>query len=73
MPKGSSKQTLAAMTKAMAMRTSPRERYNEQMIGCATVSCSLNKINSQCLDQDFKVSNGGPISKKISVKINRCL
>ena len=25
------------------------------------------------LPQDFKVSNGGPLIRKISVKINRCL
>ena len=30
-------------------------------------------FSSTQLSQDFKLSNGGPISKKIPVKINRCL
>ena len=30
-------------------------------------------FSSTQLSRDFKVSNGGPISKKIPVKINRCL
>ena len=30
-------------------------------------------FSSTQLSQDFKVSNGGPVSMKIPVKINRCL
>ena len=30
-------------------------------------------FSSTQLSQNFKVSNGGPINKKIPVKMNRCL
>ena len=30
-------------------------------------------LSSIQLSQDFKVSNGGPLIRKISVKIDRCL
>ena len=30
-------------------------------------------LSSTQLSQDFKVTNGGPLSRKIPIKINRCL